>query len=815
MKRRLGSFVGPHPKWISLLVLQSLLAPLQVLGNAPGPTLATGVDRATVLHSGQRGDVWVQSNMGATYTDPSASRSQGTGPQAVSSPQRERIGNGPLITAVVCMGGLILLHIIVHRRRTHNQLLLSEARYRDFAEVGADWYWEMDANLCVTYLSENHAHLTGRPVHTCLGRTHRQIYGDVACDSDIHRHQEEDPHWLKPYEIEFRSSRADGRPIHIHHSAKPIFDENGKICGYRGIGRDITRAKRSEQALEEARERAQVTLRSIGEGVIRTDADGRVEFMNPVAEKLTGWPLPGAQGMSIESVFKVFREEDREVPQNPVTHSLRDGRQVKTNADWLLVSRNGAEYGIQCCACPINNSDGQVAGVVLVFSDVTDARRMAREMTYHATHDTLTGLLNRREFERNLEVILERARVETSEHALCYLDLDQFKVVNDSCGHVAGDELLRQVGILLQGTVRKGDIIARLGGDEFGVIMLDCRVHETVLAAENMRQTLEEFRFLWDEKSFQLGVSIGITAVTRASRSVTDLLKDADSACYAAKDLGRNRTHVYRSDDAGLARQYETVQWVARLNRAIEEDRFRLYCQAIAPAQAQGIGTHYELLLRLQEEGKDLILPGVFLPAAERFHLATKVDRAVIEMAFCWISESSPRVPELDLWFINLSGHSLGDEEFLEFVNRITDRYEVPPNRVCFEVTETAAISNLSSASRFMRVLRKRGFRFALDDFGSGLSSFGYLKNLPVDFLKIDGMFVRDILDDPIDFALVRSINEIGQVMGKRTIAESVENEAILGKLREIGVDYVQGYGVGRPFPLTNLEGLETTVSVG
>jgi diguanylate cyclase (GGDEF)-like protein/PAS domain S-box-containing protein len=435
--------------------------------------------------------------------------------------------------------------------------------------------------------------------------------------------------------------------------------------------------------------------------------------------------------------------------------------------------------------------------------DISERKRAEEALSFQATHDPLTGLINRSDFEQRLTRVLETARMSRDEHALCYLDLDQFKVINDTCGHMAGDELLRQLGQSLSVFVRKRDTLARLGGDEFGVLMEHCTLEQAHRVADELRKTVEEFRFVWEKQVFHIGVSIGLVPISETSESVAGLLSAADSACYAAKDEGRNRVHIYHTDDTELARRQGEMQWVARINQALEEDRFELWSQPIVATQGgPDRGEHFELLLRLIDEQGDIIPPGAFLPAAERYGISTKLDRWVVGAAFSWFARNSKLLERLHLCCINLSGTSLADEEFLAFVQGQLEHFQIPPQKICFEVTETAAISNLSRAMIFMGTLQQQGCRFALDDFGSGLSSFAYLKTLPVDFLKIDGTFVRDIMDDEVDLALVRSITDVGKVMGKKMIAEFVENEAILQKLREMGVNYAQGYGVGYPTPI-------------
>ena len=441
--------------------------------------------------------------------------------------------------------------------------------------------------------------------------------------------------------------------------------------------------------------------------------------------------------------------------------------------------------------------------LLLVAEDITEARDLSERLAWQATHDTLTGLVNRQAFEQRLERVLDSARREEGPHALCYLDLDQFKLVNDTCGHVAGDELLRQLGRLLEDRVRRRDTLARLGGDEFGVLMEHCSVTQALRVAETLRHGIEEFRFRWEGRAFSLGASIGLVPIDSTSGNATQVLSAADAACYVAKDQGRNRIHVYRPDDDDLVLRTGEMQWAHRISQALQENRLVIYAQPIVPVAGDSGGrVHFELLLRMIGPDGEVIPPGAFLPAAERYNLSTRLDRWTINHALTRLA-AHPRA--LEMCTINLSGHSLVNEDFLAFVCERVAGSGVPPGKLCFEITETAAIANLSKAMAFMASLRRLGCRFALDDFGSGLSSFAYLKTLPVDFLKIDGMFVRDIAVDPIDLAMVRSINGIGQVMGKTTVAEFVESEAILDRLREIGVDYAQGYHLGAPRPLDEL----------
>lgn len=569
------------------------------------------------------------------------------------------------------------------------------------------------------------------------------------------------------------------------------------------LKQELEQRKRAEHALFEEKERAQVTLHSIGDAVISTDARGHIQFLNQVAEMLTGWSLAEAEGLRLEQVFNIVNEETREPALDPVSRCLHEGKVIGLVNHTVLVSRTGKEVAIQDSAAPIKDRDGQIIGVVLVFSDVTEARRLSQEMTYQASHDSLTGMINRREFEHRLNRVLETARAEHTENAFCYMDLDQFKLVNDTCGHVAGDELLRQISQLLQKSIRHRDTLARLGGDEFGLLMEHCTLDEALRVAKQLSKAVLDFHFLWGDTRFTIGLSIGVVAVNVHSEGISPVLSAADSACYLAKEEGRNRIHVHHDDDIKLSKRRGEMHWAVFLPHALEQNRLQLYLQEIISVQKESNEKeHYELLLRMKDYDGNIILPGVFLPAAERYNLSNQVDHWVVNAAFSWFAQHPESLSRLCMCSINLSGSTLSDDSFLDFV---MDRFRtlgIAPEKICFEITETVAIANLTNATRLIRSLKDLGCCFALDDFGSGLSSFAYLKNLPVDFLKIDGVFVKDILDDPMDLAMVKSINEIGHVMGKKTIAEFVENDAILEKLREIGVDYAQGYAISKPHPL-------------
>ena len=601
---------------------------------------------------------------------------------------------------------------------------------------------------------------------------------------------------------EMRSQKKNGDYFWVDSTIVPFVNSTGEPYQYVAIRTDVTEHKRLERALFKEKERAQITLESIGDGVITTNAFGLVDYMNPRAEMLAGVELEDSRGHLLGEVLNVFDEKTHKKIDGPIDACLQKGHRVVLPGQVVINQFTDNEFAIEVTASPILDRDGAVVGVVIVFHDVTELRGLANKVSYQATHDALTGLINRREFERRLGLLLESARQEDKQHALCYMDLDQFKIVNDTCGHVAGDELLRQLTTLLQAQVRERDTLARLGGDEFGVLLGNCRLDKAEEIAEEFCHTVREFRFVWQEKSFEIGASIGLVAIGTDSGSTTDLLSAADAACYVAKDKGRNRVYVYQPDDEELVARHGEMQWVSRINQALEENRFQLYFQPIVPLQNVNEKTHVEILLRMRDEADRLIFPMAFIPAAERFDLMPAIDRWVIRNVFSFC-EASGR--DDITYAVNLSGASLSDAGLMEYLREQFSNYDVRPANLSFEITETAAISNLSEAIHFISELKMLGCRFSLDDFGSGLSSFAYLKNLPVDYLKIDGGFIRGIVDSPIDCAMVESINHIGHVMEIKTIAEFVENDEIYKCIKDLGVDYAQGYNIAKPKPLTDL----------
>jgi diguanylate cyclase (GGDEF)-like protein len=483
---------------------------------------------------------------------------------------------------------------------------------------------------------------------------------------------------------------------------------------------------------------------------------------------------------------------------------LEQDRTIESSTNILLLREDGMEIPIALSAARIRDRGGVVTGVVLVLHDVSRERQYAAKLSYQASHDPLTGLINRMEFERRLEFALQSAAEQDRHHAVMYMDLDQFKIVNDTCGHAAGDQLMRQVATLLVQCLREGDTLARLGGDEFGVLLENCAPEAAARIADKLRQTVTDFHFAWAHLSFNIGASVGLVNIQDGLFTLAEVMRQADTACYMAKEKGRNRVQVYRPDDSELANREGEMQWAGRLQKALEENRFVLYAQDIKPLHGpRDTGVHCELLIRMLDENGKLVPPMAFIPAAERYNLMPAIDRWVLRTALATLSQirADPARDQVDLCAINLSGASIGDERFLHFVREQIDRFAVPRHTICFEITETVAIANLDRAARFIRELKELGCRFSLDDFGAGMSSFAYLKHLPVDFLKIDGVFVKDMADDPIDRAMVEAINNVGHVMGKQTIAEFVDGERVIEALRQIGVDYAQGYGVAQPRP--------------
>lgn len=689
------------------------------------------------------------------------------------------------------------------RLRLRYQVALSDTRLHKLLESAPDAIISVDSLGLISLVNEATLELFGYTEKELLG----QPVEILVPDSLRHMHR-----GLRMAYVAHPRKRPMGTSLNIHGRHKdgrsiPVDIALSHVVTDKGITvtaiiRDITERRRAEQALRDSEERFRALYNNNPSMYFTLDPDSTIRSVNEYGALQLGYSPRELIGRKASEML--VAEVDREEFLDHLGRCIGAPSEVYT---WEIekLRKDGAGLWLREIGRAATGENDQVC-IFLVCEDITEARELSRQVSYQATHDPLTELFNRREFERRLAHAIARNGEDGSQHAVCYLDLDQFKVINDTCGHLAGDELLRQLAEVLREHTRKHDTVARLGGDEFAILLEHCSPAEARSVADAVRRAVSNHVFVWESNRFTLGVSIGMVPITVATRNVTEVLSAADAACYMAKDEGRNRIHLYCKDDEEMLRRHGEMQWVARINQALEENRFRLYMQSIKPLTA-GIdcGAHYELLLRLQDGSQSPLPPGAFLSAAERFNLITKLDQWVIGTAFRWLAEHPREIEKLGLCSINLSGNSIGNEEFLAYVIREINDSAIPPGKICFEITETAAISNLTRAQSFIAALKSLGCLFALDDFGSGLCSFAYLKNLDVDFLKIDGVFVTDLCVDPVSLAMVRSINEIGHVMGKRTIAEFVEHPEVLHKLREMGVDYAQGFAIDRPRPLACL----------
>ncbi|MEG3859055.1 EAL domain-containing protein [Microcoleus sp. herbarium12] len=734
------------------------------------------------------------------------------------------------------------------RAEVRLQLLESAVVNANDAIVIMDAGYGNISDPSIIYVNEAFTQMTGYRPEEIIGQTPSCLRGPDSDGAQVAKIRRAFSR-REPLRLELINYRKDGSTYWVELNSVPVADELGNLTHWVSVQRNISDRKRMEQAFFEEKELAQVTLQSIGDAVITTDSDGCISTLNPVAEKLTGWSTWEAKGLPLAGVLRIVDETSRMPIENIAQIALYEGRIVDQGYNSLLIARSNCEFAIDHCVAPIHACNGKIVGAVVVFRDVTQVRTQARQLTWQATHDPLTQLVNRREFEYQLEHALHSAQGYCQEHVMLYLDLDRFKIVNDTSGHVAGDELLRQVSQLFKTNIRKTDVLARLGGDEFAVLLYNCSPSHGLEVAELLLQSIQGFRFGWQDKTFSLGVSIGLVAINPKIASTSVVLSAADLACYAAKNKGRNRVQVYEAGDRELIKQHGETQWVVQINQALEENSFRLYYQPIVPfLNSPTTGTHCEILLRLQLATGQLVSPMAFIPAAERYNLMHAIDRWVIRTLFSNLSKiftanllvqnpgtDSDKIVTLptccplsssqssfeqhpSLYAINLSGDSLNEEKLIEFIQEQFSIHQIPPEIICFEITETVAIANLSKAASLIWQLKELGCQFALDDFGSGMSSFAYLKSLPVDYIKIDGNFIKNIADNPIDVAMVEAITKIAHVMGIKTIAEYVESQAVMDKLKQLGVDYAQGYFLGKPQPCNfgspSLEGFLSDFSV-
>ena len=697
-----------------------------------------------------------------------------------------------------------LAGIAIKRRQDEEKLRSSEARYRGLFENVVDGVYiaSRDGDLITAnpalvemlgYDSVEEMKSVGKTTELYVNPIDRErVFARLEAQGVVKN-------------FEYRLRRKDGTVIVVLENSHAVYDDSNNIVAHEGTITDITDRKRAETRIFEEKERAQVTLQSIGDGVITTDAEGRVDYINPVAQDLTGWDMRAARGKPIAELMTIVNEHTRTTVENPVMRCLKDGRVITLAENSVLITRNSDETPIQDSAAPIRDRIGNLVGAVMVFHDTSKESRLFRQLSYQASHDALTGLINRNEFENCLVTAFDKLKDDSEQtSALLYLDLDQFKVVNDTFGHTAGDELLRQLSEIVQAQIRSTDVFARLGGDEFGILLERCDEKRAVEVAEAIRGSIESYRFEWLDAYTTIRVSIGVVMLASVEDNIASIMSSADVACYSAKEMGRNQVHLYEDSDASL--RHEEMKWVSRITSAVEEERFELYYQPIIGINDANARGHYELLLRMKDEKGDIVGPDQFIPSAERYNLMSTLDRWVIQKALTELADHKSENEARYTLAINLSGTSLSDDRFLQFVIDELKKHELPNGAICFEITETAAISNLSRVVHFMQTLKKLGCKFSLDDFGSGLSSFTYLKNLPVDYLKIDGQFVSNVVNDSVDESMVKAISEVGHAMGIETIAERVESKQVLDKLGTLGVEYAQGYYIARPASVASFE---------
>ena len=603
------------------------------------------------------------------------------------------------------------------------------------------------------------------------------------------------------YEIDMVG--LQGQVTRLEIASTPIEYEDSSALLITGVEILPTMTGQALRVPAERSEPQALALSSLSEAVIATDKDGRIDYMNPAAEQLTGSTADAAAGKLLEEIVSLVDETDRRLLSDPVHQALTTGAAVNLSRRALMLSRaNGSERSIELSASPMRNSARELIGAVVILHDVTELRGLTRQMSYQATHDALTGLVNRREFERRLEEAIESGHRGDGQHVLAYLDLDRFKLVNDTSGHLAGDGMLREVAKLLRDAVRDSDTVGRLGGDEFGILLVGCPLEKARQIADDVCRAVGDHRFVWRDKIYNIGASIGLVEISRESGTLEEMLVAADTACYVAKKQGSGRVVVYSARDEALARHTGEIQWLQRLQSALKENRFHLYQQVIVPAQGEDGGPAMEVLVRLQDESGQDLPPAEFMRAAERYRLMGLVDRWVVQTTLSALGRGAISVAPEHSVAINISGQTLGDVQFLEFVVECLDSTGVTPGQVCFEIAESAVIANLDHARRFVGVLHGMGCQFALDDFGSGVGSFSNLKTLPLDYLKIDGSFIRNLERDSVNQAMVTAMIKLARTLNFKVIAEQVEDSAAEEAARRMGVDYLQGYAISRPQPL-------------
>lgn len=684
-------------------------------------------------------------------------------------------------------------------RVAHERITLAT----DSGEIGV-WEWDLEQDRIVW--TSQMLSLYGQPGGS--GNYTMEQWGQFVHQDDRQRAEQCLDQALRQceyYEDEFRIVRPDGKIRHLKKRAHIRRDDNGRAMKLVGVSWDVSDLRELAGQLAEQHELLQVTLQSIDDAVITADREGRITWLNPAAEKLTRWHCSDAVGQPLNIVYRLQSESVERSLESPVAECLHLEQPIIRDKDMVLLAADGARVGVEDSVSPIMGRQGEPLGVVLVFRDVTEQRRLVSEISHRAMHDELTQVFNRSEFEVRLQTLLEGVQQIPQTHALMFIDLDQFKQVNDACGHSVGDQLLRQIANLLIDNLREGDLLARLGGDEFGVILTNCNSVDARGIAQQICRKVDGFRFLHDGRRFRVGASIGLVPLDDRWDSVASVMQAADSACYAAKEAGRNRVHVWFDTDQSMRARRSDMQWATRLQQSLEENRFELHAQKLLRLEGQDKGVQAEILIRLRDESGEVILPTAFLSAAERFHLATRIDRWVLQKTIDFIGSCSNR-NALDRLWVNLSGQSVTDKEFhRDAIQMLMKAGGKICRHLCIEIKETAAAANVSEASRFIERLNTLGVVSVLDDFGVGATSFGYLKGLPVGALKIDGQFIGNLVNDPLDEAAVRCFVDVARIVGLNTVAEHVDSPQALERIKALGVNHAQGFLIHRPQPLQEL----------
>jgi diguanylate cyclase (GGDEF)-like protein/PAS domain S-box-containing protein len=712
--------------------------------------------------------------------------------------QRATMLGGIAALLTLCIVGIAVMlnREFQHRQRVHQTALRNESLFSgalNGSAIGTALF-EMDRR--VSYINPALARLLGTPIEAMLGQQLSTVLGETEWPQDhlgLGRLQSGE---LDVYSVERQFDRSNGEVVHGMVSVTLVRDEGRQPRFFIAQIEDITSRVLATQALNEQNERLQVTLSSIADGVVTTDRSGFVRFVNPAAEAITGWSHREAVTRSITEIF-ALRDPDSGLPvEDVVRRALASPRAAHVSISGVLVDRLGVRREVACNAATVRTAD-KVMGAVLVFRDVSESHELHRKLAYNASHDALTGLPNRTAFEAELEEAVRDARGNSSQHALAFLDLDRFKIVNDTAGHRAGDALLKLIAKLVVKQVRDSDVVGRLGGDEIGVILRDCGIDEAKVVLERLTAAVNELVFVWDGRNYGVGASIGLTLITPHSESPVALLTEADVACYAAKNAGRNSVSVYSGEQSDAADWHRKIVLAAGIEEAIAEGRIFLHAQKVLPSD-EDEAPRWELLARMYDRDGAPIPTSVFIPAAERYDLMGHVDRWGLTHALGEVR----RAQDSGVLFpvhVNLSANSLNDPAFVPFALGLIKDSGVPTSSLTFEITETALMRNPASGAAAITALREAGIQVALDDFGIGMSSFGYLRSFPVDIVKIDGGFVVNMTESSVDRNIVKSIHQITRDLGARTVAESVENEETLAMLKHLGIDFFQGYGIHRP----------------